>query len=78
MKAEEILESFLKYANVNAVNQNQAAQTQQSNLIYAPVQSSQSPPRTLNIPTDPTSTTNGNTISKSVKPTTNPSKGIKI
>jgi hypothetical protein len=70
MKAEEILESFLKYANLNST----ALQPSegQKNLIQAPIISGQPPQRVPNIANDSAGAKSGNTVS--IKPLTNNKK----
>lgn len=77
MKAEEILNSFLKYANYG--DGAAMPQAPQSNLVQPLLASGQPPARTLNTPSGASlGQTNGNSLSKGVKPATNTSKGLKI
>jgi hypothetical protein len=76
MKAEEILNSFLKYANYGGGVPMTQAPSPQPNLVQAPKVTGQPSIQTLNIASDNTGQTNGNSVSKSVKPATNTSKGL--
>jgi len=72
MNSDEILSSFLKYANMAYA---QPAAPPTSNIQQPIIQSGQPPKRTLNLDAgSPAGNNNGNSLSKSVKPATNPSK----
>jgi hypothetical protein len=68
MKAEHILEEFLKFAQFN----NTIAGAGASNVVQSPIFSGQPPNRTSNIPTEKNENKNGNVVT--VKPLTNLNK----
>jgi hypothetical protein len=72
MNTDEILSAFLKYANMAYV---QPPAPPASNIQQPIIQSGQPPKRILNLDQGaPTGNNNGNSLSKGVKPATNPNK----
>jgi hypothetical protein len=68
MKAEHILEEFIKFAQFN----NTISGAAPTNVIQPPIISGQPPKRTSNIPIEDSGDKNGNSVT--VKPSTNPNK----